>query len=360
MKKYLTLSLIFLTIPFIIFGQISIESGDMPSPGDTFRVSWANPIVFDPSATGTNYLWNFSILESNNQSVDTFISLIEVPPAFLFLIFGKANLAQIASPPIPGGIGDSLPTSPGYNFFMNSSSQFSMTGQGFVIQDIPIPVLFDGPDVLYRFPLTYGNRDTSFSKRALILPTIGGIYSDVWRFNEVDGEGTIITPLDTFQALRMRSEIHRKDSLSISGVNQVVSSESVEYKWLAKGEGIPVLQINTQIISGTEIPVSFAFKDKYSKGEPNSVSERIRPGASVKLYPTPIQAGKQLHIRAEGGTRSLDVHLYDSNGRLILSRSFQNDAADISLPDNLSTGIYFIKVREDKETFTKKLMIFHR
>ena len=61
---------------FICFGasgQITIGTSDLPSAGDTFRLSIAAPLTgADYTLTGPNHVWDFSQLTANSQRVDTF------------------------------------------------------------------------------------------------------------------------------------------------------------------------------------------------------------------------------------------------------------------------------------------------
>jgi hypothetical protein len=359
MKLFTSSLIAFLFLSFSSFSQLSIVSSDMPSAGDTFRVSTSNTLIFfDPNATGSSYQWDFSELEASSQLIDTFIAFNEVPANFLFFFFGKSNLAEKAPPALPSIVNDSFPSSPGYNFFMNSSDRFSMAGQGYMIQGIPIPVLFDNPDVLYEFPLLMDKRDTSYTEFAIIIPGIGGIYTRLTRFNHVDGSGTLITPLDTFQTLRVRSEIHRVDSISLSGINQVISSESIEYKWLAKNEGVPVLQINTQVIMNNEVPTLIRYKDKYRKENTSTGLEPGNEGPGWKAYPGILRPGATLHIETPGQRDALELRIVGINGTEVLhTRIGGSDKYLIPIPEYLKSGIYLLHITDSRQTYTQKIMI---
>jgi len=59
-----------------IFAQITIDQNDLPSPGDTIRVSNA---VLDPSldyaTSGPNSIWDFSNIQWSTQEVDSFVNV---------------------------------------------------------------------------------------------------------------------------------------------------------------------------------------------------------------------------------------------------------------------------------------------
>ncbi len=359
MKSSYSYLIAILFLSFSSFAQLSIVPSDMPSAGDTFRVSTSNSLIlFDPNATGSSYQWDFSDLEASSQLIDTFIAFNEVPANFLFFFFGKSNLAEKALPVLPSIINDSFPTSPGYNFYMKSADRYSMVGQGYMIQGIPIPVLFDNPDVIYEFPLLMDKRDSSYTEFATIIPGIGGIYTRLTRYNHVDGSGTLITPLDTFQTLRVRSEIHRVDSISFSGINQVISSESVEYKWLAKNEGVPVLQINTQLIMNNEVPTLIRFKDKYRKTNTTTGIKSGNEEADWKIYPGILHPGASLHIETPGQNGALELRIIGINGAEVLrTRIDGNEKHLLQIPEYLKPGIFLLHITDSRQTFTQKIMI---
>ncbi len=359
MKFYYSSLIAFLLFSLPSLAQLSIDPSDMPSAGDTFRISTSNSLLlFDPNASGNNYLWDFSDLESSSQLIDTFIAFNEVPANFLFFFFGKSNLAEKALPVLPSILSDSFPVSPGYNFYMKSASQFSMAGQGYTIQGIPIPVLFDNPDVLYEFPLQMDKRDTSYTEYAIILPGIGGIYTRQTRYNHVDGSGTLITPLDTFLTLRVRSEIHRIDSISLTGINQIVSSESVEYKWLAKKEGVPVLQINTQMIMNNEVPTLIRYKDKYRKTNTSTGLEPRKEVARWKAYPSMLAPGASLYIETAGAQSPLEIRIAGLNGAEVLRSTMDGSGKYVlQIPEYLKNGLYLLQIRGPQHSETQKIMI---
>ncbi len=66
-----TLRCLLLCLPLVLFSQISIDQSDMPGPGDTLRVSMTSVVPVNYAVTGSNFIWDFSMLEAMNQRVDT-------------------------------------------------------------------------------------------------------------------------------------------------------------------------------------------------------------------------------------------------------------------------------------------------
>jgi gliding motility-associated-like protein len=95
--------------------------------------------------------------------------------------------------------------------------------------------------------MNYGNVDSSNSGFAFPLPNIGFYAKKQFRKNTVDGWGTLKTPFGTFQTLRVKSEIDIVDSIHIDTLGfgfNIPRQKIYEFKWLANGKDIPILQID--------------------------------------------------------------------------------------------------------------------
>ncbi|MDP1621123.1 MAG: T9SS type A sorting domain-containing protein [Bacteroidales bacterium] len=274
-----------------VFSQVIINQSDMPVPGDTLRVSITNvaPTGYWKSAMDTT--WNFEILEALTQRVDTFVSATATPSGYqlFFVLLGGANLAAPRSMiPIPG-----LPVTQGFSFFKNSSTAFSDLGSGYTIQGLPLPAKYDIPDKLYEFPMTPGLTWSSTSSFAITLPGLASYMTQRIRSNLVDGWGTLTTPYGTFETLRVKTLLTIHDSVHIDslGIGFPVNRNITEYKWLAKGKGIPVLQINEEanIVTAT-------YRDIFRmSAQPLTVS--LGPDTAV-----PAGTTLTLHAAISGGT----------------------------------------------------------
>ncbi|MBK9401632.1 MAG: T9SS type A sorting domain-containing protein [Bacteroidetes bacterium] len=272
------------------FSQITITSSDMPSAGDTARRTQA-PIQLglNYQATGANHTWNFTNLRYQAQQVDTFLSVSSTN--FLYALFFSnlpfnTNRANVATN------GQAFPANPfititdPYNFYYRSSTDYRQVGLGASFQGIPLPVAYTQKDKIYEFPLNYGDVDTSVSAWNVALPSLIYYGSNQTRINEVDGWGTLNTPYGTYQALRVKTTLIASDTISIDTLNLGLNIDrplTREYKWLANGDIVPVLQITTTEIFGIEIVNSILFRD---------VVPNVTPG----ILPTAICAGSTLQL----------------------------------------------------------------
>ncbi len=233
--------------------QITVTQADMPIPGDTLRVSLTNIVPAGYAAASMDTSWNFSMLEPLSQRLDTFVSVTTTPPVYqlLFVLTGGANLAS----PLGGGLLPGVPVSQGFSFYKNNASGYSDLGSAYTVQGLPLPLKYDVPDKLYQFPMTPGLSWNSASGYEIALSGMGYYGTQRVRSSVVDGWGPVTTPFGTFQSLRVKSDLVIHDSIYIDSMATGFPVDRVitEYKWLAAGKGIPVLQINEEAGMATAI-----------------------------------------------------------------------------------------------------------
>src|SRR4051812_2825170 len=175
--------------------QISITSANMPVSGDSARVSLPNilslthPSNTNYTVTGTNFLWAFDSLNTNNQMVREFVPSISTPYFFYFF-----------SPKYGEKVQDSIPLPAGftikdvYSFYKKvSTTSFNAEGTGMTITGLPIGATYSDEDELYKFPLNYGDRDsTTFKMSTPSTTLIPFVYKKGgYRITEADGWGFV-------------------------------------------------------------------------------------------------------------------------------------------------------------------------
>ena len=260
----------------VINAQITIGQSDMPNAGDSVLVSITNSLGgIDQTLTGANYNWDYSTLVYNSQQQVKFDAPLTFPTIFALLFnpfntsYGREN-RNLTSLPIPG-----VSFTGAYDFLKESSSALKQVGAGFTINGTPIPFYYSPNDFIFRFPMNYLNIDSCDYQYSLSIPTIGDYGEKGHRVNMVDGWGTLITPLATYQTLRVKSIITAIDTLYISafgiGSNIPVPTR-VQYKWLATAKQIPVLEIDANIVGGNEVVTNIQYQDTLHPTSYNSQS----------------------------------------------------------------------------------------
>ncbi len=357
MKK--TLALGFLLGCFSLDAQITINQNDMPDVGDTIRVSYAGSTNVDHTLTGANYLWDFSTLVPNAQERIEFIAPTALPFNFL------ADLGTLnPSPDSIPFIGD-VPTN-FIDYFKNGSSGYRQIGSSFdyaPIGSFSIPVIFSSSDYIYRFPLQYGNLDSSNSAYGIPLPSIGYIGQNRKRVNEVDGWGTLITPYGTFQVLRIKSIVNATDTISLDSTTgfTIPRPQEIQYKWLANGMDIPILEIDVQLLFNNEVISAITYQDSIRDSVFQvGLAEPIKNISSLAIYPNPVANQATLSYNLINPSQ-VTMRIFDITGKSIQTTDLgqqsigkQQFSIDVT---SLSAGVYFIQIDTGTAIYAQRLVV---
>lgn len=346
----------------IIYGQITITKDDMPTDGDTLRYSETQIGSIDISRlmeTGVNYNWDFSDLSPVRQGIDEYQSSAFTPYALFFLGFNKYGVKIADDFGIP-----QIPISNVYSFFSINNNAFKADGLGMTLQGVPLPAYFSDDDEIYQFPLEYQDRDSSTLAFELIIPTIGNYTRIGHRINLVDGWGTINTPYGSFECIRVMSEITATDSIDVSGINLGLPYKERTYKWLAKGEKMPILEImGNSGPAGNFIITRVRYRDHYREGFTTTDIADWSEVANVPVVsPNPSVDGHfviQLDLLKK---TDLQFSVYSIDGKLIEQVSLPNLAKGqqehhLDLSDKVGNGMYFLNIENNESRYTTLLVV---
>jgi len=354
MKNIFTLVCL-LCITLNSFAQITIVNTDMPNTNDTLRVSLANaPAGTDLSLTGPSYTWDFSSLAWNTQTVDTFVATSATASLYALYFVNIAfnpNRASIASKGnalanIPG-----LPISDIFNFYYESTSLFQQVGFGANISGLTTPIAYGNKDVIYNFPLNFGDADSSDSDYSISLAGLGAAIGSQKRVNNVDGWGTLITPYGTFSTLRVVSDLTGQDSVYLDTLGFGFSAPRIparEYKWLGTAQGIPLLQINTNIIAGNEVITAVRYRDIY-RSVTTSIPQNETPLMIAEVYPNPSNTNSATLKLLSRNSEKVVLNVLDTKGAIVFTDAIQlNSSKELNYSldqlTGLSHGIYHIQL----------------
>ncbi len=340
---------------FTFFGglcaQITIDQTDMPSAGD-LSVRWTTAVTaFDDADTGPNHVWDYSTLAPTVETADTAVAVSSTP--FLYQLFFNNPFVypdHDADYAVRGQEFDfqALQLTEVYDYFRRDADGFDNVGFGANINGVPASVQRLPVDHVYELPLDFGNTSSSFSTWQVEVPTLLFFRQEQQRDNTVDGWGTLYLSTDTFQVLRVASVLNRTDSVYVDqfGIGFTLPEpETIEYKWLAEGMDIPVLQVNT--VGGQPTTVRFWY-DSLTIG-----TTEIDAAAAPVVFPNPTN--DLVHVRlpnADGGTLSL----FDAAGRMVRSVTVPRGAV-IATVDvaGLASGLYDIRL--ENSVWSGKLAI---
>lgn len=337
--------------------QITITSADMPVAGDSVRLSYAAGTgSVDHTLTGTNFLWDFSSLAPIAQERIDF----NAPSAFPFAFMSDIAVTNY-SPDSLLGIG-TIP-SQFTDYYKRNNSSFRQIGISFEFSQLisfPIPVIFSAGDTVYRFPVNYGNIDSCDAAYGFAIPGLGYLGQDRHRVNSVDGWGTLITPLDTYNVVRVRSVVNAIDTISLDTTNQsgftIVRPTEVQYKWMASGMMLPVLEVDCQIIANAEVVTNVAYQDSLIDGLFQVTVQETADPSRLIVYPNP--ACGQLNVSIpESNNDVTEIGLYNSHGQIVpkeWKRSGDVYSVDIV---NVASGLYTLRVVSGASTSVQLVII---
>ncbi len=365
---YLALSSILLSVQ--VNAQITLTRADFPRPSANSilpdSVLYSNVNGGTPTShnlPGMNMIWNESTL-TGTPRYQQFLSMSATPLIFQ-LLFLSCDYAQ---PLLNGGnvAGNTLTDAYEYYDYASSDSRLQVKGFGgniFIPGQaiaIPLPALYSSPDIIYKFPMLYGNKDSSVSGFDVTLP-LGGIIGDIQlkrnqkRVNEVDGWGRLTIPSGgTYDVLRHVSKIDRIDSF-ITGFFPIgIPTKPIEYKWLGQGMKVPVLQINGNQ-NGNNVTIT---NTTYWGGYPVGLNTGFN-STNATLYPNP--ANNQCAIEFSlNHSSDVDIYIYSINGTLMGEFHFANMKAgkcNELLPLNsLASGSYQVVCKTNQQTILQKLI----
>lgn len=254
MKKLGYLAVLGLLSCLRLQGQITITNSDLPNAQDTIRLSVTTTLAgFQPGATGANHTWDYTFLLPDSQRVVKCESPSNTAyPLYTFLAtYGIYNHNPDQFPFVLMG----TPPEDVYDFYKKTSSSLAIVGQGITVAGNTLPAIYSVADKVYSLPLNYGNKDSSTSTLSFPIPGIGYYEKKQVRRNQVDGWGTLQTPYGTFNTLRIKTTLMITDSIYLDTIQfgfSLPRQTLHEYKWLAPGGKLPILQIDaTESFQGT-------------------------------------------------------------------------------------------------------------
>lgn len=364
MKKLLLISSFFSVS--ITFAQITLQSGDFATGGDTIRMSQANDNGYDFQSTGAGYSWDFSSLVPVSQTLKDFRSMSGAP-AFVNFTFGvfaplKYQASYfIESTAIPiAQITSFLPVTIEDIFQFTRINAVGVTSVGFslVVNGQAIPFKSDTIEKRYELPVAFGN---SHFSRGYTNIDFNPIIDATWnqhrtRTTNVDGYGSITTPYGAFEALRIKHDITEIDSLyfvlPIFGGTWIPLPipSSHEYEWWTNGEKEPILKITTNEIGGNETISSIEYRDIY-RGLDAGISELP---FTARIYPNPTQ--DNLFIVSSEKIES--IRIIDEKGAVLFEKIFDLDFFSTLDISELASGTYQIQLisasKTSQQTFIKE------
>lgn len=373
MKKALLLLLPLFFTGQAFAQQIVIDQNDMPNVSDTLRVSQAlptNPIDF--LSTGANHTWDFSSLTPSEQQVHRFIAVSATSLFFQPTFNAEPKRATIASPVVipeylrvlAGNLNTIEITNP-LLFYRETPEVYEEVGFAATVAGLPVPEKYDRPDVIYQFPFTFGAENSSEAFFELNYPAFQIFYAHTrLRETKADGWGTLTTPFGTYPVLRVVSTLQVTDTVRTAEIPGTRTQRPVvrEYKWLAKNQGIPLLQVTTTEVEDQEVVAAISYRDVYRRLAPLAAPDPELQ-ATIVAYPSPLRSEEPLRVALPASLRgSLQVRVFSPTGQQV----YESVAPDLQSATNVLTvpaqafggsrGLYLMRIKAGDKLVVKKVL----
>lgn len=349
----LALALLLLA-PLALRAQITIGPSDMPDAGDTVRYFSTVAAGLDPAPTEAGYIWDFSMLTPDQEAADTCVTVASSPLLYQFYFNNPFLYPEHQASYAVRGQGFSfqvLTVTNVFEYFKKDAAGFRNVGFGANVNSAPSSVRRTPVDWVHRFPMAYGDMDTSYSEFELTIPALFSFTQRQWRYNEVDGWGTLYLPADTFEVLRVKSVLQRNDSGYVEQFGQGFAfdePETVEYKWIAQGMDEPVLVITT--VSGQPTAARFHYS-------PEEIVTGLASPAheALQVFPNPAEGEVTvLAPSARGGT----VEVLDALGRTVRPLERVQPGARLTFATGgLAPGTYAVRFVSGGERTSVRLLL---
>ncbi|MFM7770417.1 MAG: T9SS type A sorting domain-containing protein, partial [Bacteroidota bacterium] len=227
-----------------------------------------------------------------------------------------------------------------YNYYQNSTQRYAITGIGATVNGIPIPSQGNPIDIIYQYPLTFGDYMSHDSQQVIEIPTLGYRKTEQTRINEVDGWGTINVFGTPYESIRVKTTIYASDSIYVETFGfgfQFDRPVAVEYKWLVHEWRVPVVQVN--YTGGNQTGVLLATT-------PNSVMELS--SVDFEVYPNPTTDRVKVNLT---GSESQPYQVWSCSGQLLQTGLIANQG-ELNF-DHYESGIYMVQIAGEEKFVIK-------
>ena len=347
MKIKLLLGSIMLGLALTSTAQITISRNDL---GDFIGAIFiqANDSTslstLSPGNAGANQTWDLTGISNNYQDTLQFLS-----PAGMLCSddFPNATLALVRSGMIV------------YLYDDNSVIE-SLGFCGVMIPPDTLSVPLTPPEISIIFPFTYNTSFSGQSKMKIQFPNNPSppdsirIVKTTNYTSLTDGWGNLITPLETYPALRQKFTRYQIDSTygyfigsGWQPVGSINYDTTIEYSWLSQNN--PFIATITTDLSGNIQNASYLISATLGINDKKDIS------FASSVFPNPSTGKFTIALR---NSNVNTIEIYNVTGVKVFSASGINhriyDEIDLT---NYPNGIYFINIYTGEKSYKEKVVI---
>ena len=175
-------------------------------------------------------------------------------------------------------------------------------------------------------------------------------YKDIYR---VIGQGVLRTFDDgDAEAIKL---IYTEEERVFEGTDTISFEKRQEIVFYSKKGHFVRANIDDAENSEGNVILDGIVYQKIEEKKTASVADENLLG--ITMYPNPVKAGKNITLRSELSLKNNIVEIYNVNGQKIGSSLFTNinsNQYQAKIPENLSSGIYFYKVKNQQGSSVKQ------
>lgn len=344
-------AVILVALPLV--AQPVFTEEDLPSIGyeATFAEDTSDIILVDVGSTGGPQTWDFSHEVEGETTPFEVLDPNTTPVGFLFpdaeFVY---HLAGTLMDTLSGEI---------WQYYKTTSTEMLMVGDYIesyhpILDSIKITHNYEPDRMNSVFPLQMGAQWQDFFHTVDSLDPTGvfTIETTSSSSSRVDAWGTVITPADSFAALRYVTYDTTDIIVRIMAVPDTILSRTINYTWVAADVG-PVMLIaslNDEINPEFNTASSYRVLTSYE-----AIAEHPEP----ELAPLLRIAGDQVlfNITQSG---NVELNIYDAAGcrKDVLYRgALSAGEHSFTLPADLPRGVYFIRINTSGGTLSGKFVV---
>ncbi|HKK38295.1 MAG TPA: hypothetical protein VJ949_02635, partial [Cryomorphaceae bacterium] len=198
-----------------LFAQPVIDQDNFITVGDVFEyVQYTNAATSNLEIIpdgGQDLTWDFSELVGQFvATTDSYYPLDSTPDLFS-LFFGSPFIAgqNLSTHALELAVLDfelplPLQVEEAYQFYRTDSEGYFITGNAAEVEGLPLISIYDTLDVVYSFPLSFGDMDTNSFYFLTDVPSLGTVGQSGLRSKNADAWGELILPNASYNCLRVR------------------------------------------------------------------------------------------------------------------------------------------------------------
>jgi hypothetical protein len=340
--------------------QITVNASDLPQAGGSYLIQTSTAdITGDYVSTGTDYVWDFSTLDSNSETLFEFGGIEEAPtlaqlsfnntwtnPDYLCDIFGPGefDLAFLTE------LGIDLPVtiSNMLSYYQTTGSSYNLAGISMNLEGFDFPIEYSDIDEIHPLPLNFQDVISSTSAYEVDIPSVLNYATSATREGSVDGWGTLLLPNGaSHEVLRISTTITTHDVLTQAGGEPFeIDRISTVYTWLGDG-GLPYLEAKT--IFGTTYSVEYQGEAPNEDTSNTDGMTALTPSDFI-AFPNPASSGENIVLSGADQETTWDVS--DLMGKIIIS-----GMGTVISTDLFSPGSYIISTSSEKGLKTESVRV---